>query len=141
MVITSAQQLAAHLDEHAAIPFDWAAHNCCHFVAAWVRQATGRDPMAGLAATPGEFAARRLVLRLGGSLPAAWTQRLGRAPIAPALAQVGDIVAVPLAEGRGAVGICAGRHVAVLQSGGGIAMLPMQQATHVWRLDGAGGAA
>lgn len=140
MMLTRAQQLAVHLDEHAAIPFDWAAHNCCHFVAAWVRQATGCDPMHGLAPTPGERCARRLVRRLGGSLVAAWTQRLARAPIAPTMAQVGDIVALPLAERRGAVGICTGRQVALLQAGGGIALLPMQQATHAWRLDGEGAA-
>lgn len=134
----TAHALDAYLAEHAAQPFDWARHNCCHFVAGWVRHATGRDPMAGLPDTHGPLAARRLIVRLGGTLADAWTRRLGRTAIQPELAQVGDVVHVWMrAAERAAVGICAGTRAALLlEGGGGIVMLPMAHATHAWRLRG-----
>jgi hypothetical protein len=132
---TVAHALDAYLAQAAAKPFSWAQHNCCHFVAGWVQQATGRDPMAGLPWTHSATAARRLILQLGGTLADAWTRRLGRHAIQPELAQVGDIVHVWLREQEGsAVGICTGRHVALLLEDSGIVMLPLSHATHAWRL-------
>jgi len=127
--------LDAYLADAAARPFSWAQHNCCHFVAGWVRAATGRDPMAGLPHTHSRHAARRLVLQLGGTLADAWSRRLGRAAIQPELAQTGDVVHVWLREHDcAAVGICSGRHAALLLEGRGVLMLPMAHATHAWRL-------
>ena len=131
------QALDAYLVEHQSQPFLWSRHNCCHFVAGWVRSATGRDPMAGLPVTWTPLAAQRLVRQLGGTLADAWTRRLGRAPIQPELAQVGDVVHVWLREQeRGAVGICTGRRAALLTEATGIVLLPMSHATHAWRLHG-----
>lgn len=129
-----AAQLDAYIAAQAVQPFGWAKHNCCHFAAGWLRAATGRDPMAGLPVTYSRTAARRLILQLGGTLADAWTRRLRRAPIAPELAQVGDIVLVPLGEASEAVGICTGRHAALLTAEDGLAMLPMRLATRAWRL-------
>lgn len=130
--------LDAYLSAQSAQPFDWAAHNCCHFVAGWVRTATGRDPMQGLPTTPNLRAARRLERALGGTLADAWARQLGRAPIRPELAQVGDVALVPVGADGAAVGICIGRHVAVLTELDGIRTLPMASATHAWRLRGDG---
>jgi hypothetical protein len=132
---TVAHALDAYLAQAAAKPFSWSQHNCCHFVAGWVQQATGLDPMAGLPWTHSATAARRLILQLGGTLADAWTRRLGRHAIQPELAQVGDIVHVWLREQDcAAVGICTGRHAALLLEDEGVILLPMAHATHCWRL-------
>lgn len=130
-----AHALDAYLAAAAARPFSWSRHNCCHFAAHWVAQATGRNPMEGLPWTHSVTAARRLIVQLGGTLADAWTRRLGRHPIQPELAQVGDVVHVWLREHDcAAVGICTGRHAALLLEDAGIVMLPMAHATHAWRL-------
>lgn len=137
--MSPAVRLDAYITAQAAQPFDWAAHNCCHFVAGWVRAATGRDPMQGLPATPSRRAARRLERQLGGTLADAWAHRLGRAAIRPELAQAGDVVLVPVGADGAAVGICIGRQVALLTEADGIAVMPMAAASHAWRLHGAAG--
>jgi hypothetical protein len=132
---TVAHALDAYLADEAARPFSWSQHNCCHFAANWVTHATGRNPMQGLPGTHSVTSARRLIVQLGGTLADAWTRRLGRAAIQPELAQVGDIVHVWLREqGCAAVGICTGRHAALLLEDAGIVMLPIKHATHAWRL-------
>lgn len=132
---TVAHALDAYLAQAATKPFSWPTHNCCHFVAGWVAQATGIDPMRGLPVTPDRRAAWRLIRQLGGSLAGAWTCQLDRAPIRHELASTGDIVLVHLAPDDGAaVGICNGRHVALLTEGEGLAMLPIAQARMAWRL-------
>ena len=132
-----AQALDAYLVEHQVQPFLWSRHNCCHFVAGWVRTATGHDPMAGLPVTWSRMAAHRLIHQLGGTLADAWTRRLGRGPVQPEFAQAGDVVHVWLREQDcAAVGICTGRHAALLMEDSGIVLLPMSHATHAWRLMG-----
>lgn len=128
-----AQPLAMHLAGYAARAFDWPGCNCCHLVAAWVLAREGSDPMAGLPSTSSKLAARRLIRALGGSLADAWTRQLGRAPIAPTLAQVGDVVRVVLPNDGEAVGICGGRDVWVLGDQG-VGRVPLSCATHAWRL-------
>jgi hypothetical protein len=126
--------LDAYLAEQQARPFSWSRNNCCHFVAGWVAHITGTDPMAGLPYTHSQHAARRLTRQLGGTLADAWARRLGREPVAAALAQVGDVVLVPVGADGAAVGICTGRHVALLTLADGLTHLPMTQATHAWRV-------
>ena len=105
--------------------------------------------MAGLPTTPNARAALRLVRELGGSVASAWSLRLDRPPIAPGLAQVGDVVLVPStaitalaaacppAEGTGAmVGICAGRTVMLMDALGAVHHLPLWEAEWAWRLHG-----
>lgn len=121
--------------------WDWAAANCCHFAARWVHVVTGRNPMDGLAPTPDARAAMRLVRGLGG-LEAAWTAQLGTAPIAPAMAQLGDVVLMPTpaagglcTEGVGElVGICAGRTAVFRGADGAMVFLPVLDCTAAWRL-------
>ncbi|WP_349743934.1 DUF6950 family protein [Roseateles cavernae] len=139
--ISRPRRLTDYLAQPPA-PFAWAAANCCHWAAAWVAQATGTDPMAGLPETATAAAARRLVKRLGGSLRAAWSKQLGREPIAPLLAQLGDIVLVQLPpeqqleEGVGElVGICAGALIAVATAQGHVAYLPLSAGVCAWRLE------
>jgi hypothetical protein len=134
MTTSRAALLGAYLERHADKRFCWLKWNCCHFVAGWMHEVSGFNPMHGLPYTPSGFHAQRLQRRLGGTLADAWAARLGRAPIAPTLAQVGDVVLVPLPGDHAAVGICTGRHAAVLTLADGLAMLPIGAATHAWRL-------
>lgn len=139
--------IAVLLGEYLAVAqgrrFNWADANCCHFAAAWVEVATGRNPMHGLPRTDNARQALRLVQALGGDLVAAWTHRLGWQPVAPALAQVGDLVLLPMPADMSiepctgtAMGICAGMCAVVATSDGCHAYLPMGSATAAWRLQG-----
>lgn len=125
--------------------FEWEHNNCCHFAARWVQRMSGIDVMAGLPATPGPLAARRLVCNMGGTLASAWTQQLGAAAIAPLTARIGDLVLLKLAgqptAGRRdddapaqVMGICNGANVAVLEQSGTVVFLPLSFATAAWRL-------
>lgn len=128
--------LDAYLGAQDENAFSWARRNCCHFVAGWIRSVTDQaDPMQGLPVTPSRAAALRLVRQLGGNLMVAWTRQLGRGPVAAELARTGDIALVRMpGTGAEAVGICSGRHVALLTERDGIAMLPLAHAVAAWRL-------
>lgn len=162
---TTAAMLAAYLAgraERPARPFEWASNNCCHFAAEWVHYATRRNPMATLDTTADARAALRMVRRLGGSLRAAWSQQLGRAPIDAALAQTGDVVLLPTAAlttpeqgkvghadeadhadekaGVGHVaGVCNGRHAVVVDRQGHAHFVPLYLADAAFRLHGTAG--
>lgn len=134
-----ARQLDAYLAERNGRAFTWAGNNCCHFAADWVHVATGRNPMAGLNVTPCATSARSTLKRLGG-LASAWTRQWGRQPIAPAQAQLGDVVLVQADTAPGGatpghtMGICAGATVAVPGADGALLHLPMSQAVQAWPL-------
>lgn len=145
---TAALSLAGLLDEYltaqASLPFDWATHNCCHFVGGWVREVEGVDPMASMPEMASKHEALRLLRSLGG-LPAAVTRHLRRAPVAPGLVRVGDVVAMPLERlggkpGRHSLGICVGlgaatgELVAVFQAEAGCVFWPTLDAQHAWRV-------
>lgn len=149
-----ATALQCYLDEVADHPgaWSWARNNCCHFAGRWVLRATGTDCLRGLADVPGPCAARQVVVQLGaGGLRGAVSQRMGCAPLAGALAQVGDVVLLrsgdagglaPSAAGpRGlgfALGLCAGRSVACLGADGSVRHLPLGAALAAWPLPGRG---
>jgi hypothetical protein len=108
--MSNAKLLTAYLAGRQPAPFSWPGANCGHFAAGWVKQAEGFDPMAGLAATPTRAAAARLLRRAGG-YAALVTRQLGREPIEPAFARIGDLVLMQLGEGGDdvlALGVCAG---------------------------------
>lgn len=132
--------LTAYLAAAALRPFCWRDHNCAHFVAGWVRQATGRDPLWGLqpAATPAGW--RRQVLRAGG-LAALVTQQLRCEPVAPALAALGDVVLLPADpalhphdSAGGVLALCNGLYAMTLGDRGAVGFVAMDQALHAWRL-------
>ena len=143
----TATMLATYLAACAerAEPFSWATHNCCHFAAGWVHQATGRDTMQGFGATPHLRAARRELERFVGSLQAAVSEALGQAPIEPALARTGDVLmlttaALPLvaASASGGIGfvlgLCSGRHAVLQMADGALLFAPVLSARAAWRL-------
>lgn len=127
------QALALYCVGYRVAGFDWAKANCCHFAAGWIESRGKPSPMAGLRETRSKFAAYRLIGELGGSLRAAVTKQLGCEPIEAALAQVGDVVLMPLPEGGAAVGICAGRTAILALADGATGHLPMTEAMCAWR--------
>jgi hypothetical protein len=137
--MNASRALTAFLAAHRAAAFDWSVANCCHFAAAWVRYATGQDPMAGLPVTPSARAAWRLVQALGGTLQAAWSQRLGRSALPAAMAQVGDLVLMPTRPHAevgvgGIVGVCVGASVVLLSEKGHLLYAPLYAGIAAWRL-------
>lgn len=130
--MSTSGQLAAYAASYAGTPFDWPLANCCHFAAGWVKQMAGRNPMDSLPVTRNAFGARRLILRLGGSLQSAWTRQMGSEPISPKMAHVGDIVLFDV--DMGVVGVCAGRTSIVALADGVIAHVPTLEAVAAWRV-------
>lgn len=139
-----AELLGEHLAHSQGLAFSWGQANCCHFAARWVERATGANPMQGLPATASAAAAVRLVRALGGTLQAAWTLQLRRQPVPAAMAQLGDVVLLPMPDdmrGRGpghatgqAVGVCVGSQAVVMTAEGFHAYLPMRMAVCAWPL-------
>ena len=142
-----ATMLAAYLSACAvrAEPFSWERHNCCHFAAGWVREATGRDTMQGFGVTPNLRAARRELERFVGSLQAAVSAALGQAPIEPAMARTGDVLlftaaalpreAASASNGTGfTLGLCSGRHAVLQLDDGALLFAPVLSARAAWRL-------
>jgi hypothetical protein len=135
------EQLGDYLGARLGQPFEWPTANCCHFAAQWVECVEGSNPMADLPPTASALEAMRLVRELGGSLESAWTRQLGRDAIAPAFAQLGDVVLLPLpvemeaerATGE-AVGVCVGAHAVVMTAEGFQALMPMSTAVAAWRV-------
>lgn len=118
--------------------FDWGTNNCCHFAAGWVRECEGLDAMP-LLLTPDRKAALRLIQSYGG-LAAAVSQQLGRAPIAPAHAAVGDVLLFKLPGGMPALGLCNGRKAFLLTPEGSLGTAPTLEAARAWRIDTSGAA-
>lgn len=131
----TAAALQAYREQRAAIRFDWAAANCCHFGGGWMRYAAGVDPMAGLPTTPSARAALRLVRALGGDLAAAWTRQLQQEPIPAAQARVGDLVLqwMPGEGAGGRVGVCNGERVLLAEG----RTVQLRECALAWRLWGA----
>lgn len=142
----TAELLQRYLDEVSANPsaWCWSRNNCCHFAGRWVLLATGHDCLGGLADVADARAARRVLARLGtGTLRCAVSQRLRRAPVAAALAQVGDLVLLPVAGDTGAraagllgaaLGVCVGRAVAGLGRDGALRRSPLALGDAAWPL-------
>jgi hypothetical protein len=129
--------LGAQLAQYVSSPrgaFDWSVNNCCTFAAGWVREIEGHEVMP-TEPTPDAKAAWRLIER-HGSLANAVSEQLGRAPIPPSQAQVGDVVMVPLIEhpGRASIGICNGRTSILLGVDGEAIFVATAAAMHAWRV-------
>lgn len=57
----------AYAARWAGLPWEWGAQDCCTFAADWVREQTGRDPMADLRGRYGSAGeADRLIAAAGG---------------------------------------------------------------------------
>jgi len=134
--MSTASLLTEFLDGWPMQPFDWPTRNCCHFAAAWIRFATGKE--IELPATADARSARKALKRLGGSLAEGCRRLHSGLEVPPSLAQTGDLVLVPVdGEGEGvgeALGICSGRDAVLIDSAGKPTILPMDRATNAWRL-------
>lgn len=111
--------------------FDWRAFNCCHFAAGWVKLCTGEDYMLGLPETATPLEAARLKIRLGGSLLAAVSARMGE-PVGADEATLGDLVLVSAGDAE-LLGIHTGAGIVCLDQTGFL-NLPESVATHAWKL-------
>lgn len=134
--MSKAKQLTDYLTQPRA-SFDWAGRNCCIWSARWVEVVEGFDPMAGMPSTEGLRAARRLIEQIGGDIVGIITERLSRQPIPPRMAQMGDIAFVPLEAPAFTVGICAGSTLMCITDDGSVLHVPLDAASHAWRIGAA----
>lgn len=124
------QQFAAFGLARARMPFIWGSNDCCTFAASAVEALTGSNPMDSFPPYESEVEAERMVQE-GGSLQQLATSCLG-APVAPAMAAVGDIVLVTNAD-REMLGVCNGTNV-LAPGKRGVAVLGMESALVAWKI-------
>lgn len=126
------ERLVAVVQQAQARPFRWGEHDCALFVADCVKAMTGVDVAEGLRGSyqdrPG--AIRRLAERFAVLDLRGLGTRLFGAPIAPALAQRGDVALVML-EGQGSAGVVLGPTVAA-PGRRGLLHVPLERAEIVW---------
>ena len=132
-----AKALAAYLGSGTSA-FDWQAANCAHLCGAYIEQIEGRDPLAGFEMPASQTQARRLLAK--AKLADLVSAQLGRAPIPPAFAQIGDLMLLPLSDSDPlalALGLCAGDAAAArTDERGAISFVPAASAICAWRIGG-----
>ena len=128
------QRLAELICARLARPFEWGPNDCAAFGADAAAALTCADPLAELRGH--RLNARQAVRRARaiGGVPAA-IERAGFKPIAPALAQRGDLVQICQgAQGRHPVlAVCNGDH-ALAPGPRGLENAPMARAVAAWRV-------
>lgn len=125
--------LATFIAGRALVPFAYGRSDCGMLAADWIVAATGVDMAADLRGRYRSAAGSVAIIRRAGhtSLSDLVTARLG-APVAPLLAQRGDIVEMPGDSGP-ALGICTGAD-AVCLGPAGLVTVPMTNAVRAWRV-------
>lgn len=126
-------RLATLASERLALPFAWGLNDCASWAADVCLAVRGQDDLAELRVPRcGPVSAGRQILRRGG-IPAALA-RAGLQPVAPALAQRGDLVRLaPPGGGAPVLAVCMGED-ALAPGPQGLAAAPMAWAVEGWRL-------
>lgn len=127
------ERLAAFVAARKAVPFAFGTADCGMLAADWILEATGTDPVPDLRGRYRSVAGSVAVVRRTGCacLTELVTKRVGP-PLAPLLAQRGDIVELPGDDGP-ALGICIGID-AVAMAPEGLVTVPMANAVRAWRV-------
>jgi hypothetical protein len=127
------ERLARFIAARRGEAFAWGRNDCCLFAADWALEATGADAAAEYR---GRYRTRRgayaLLRRVSGGGVAAAATRAWGAPIAPLLAQRGDVVAVETEYGE-ALGVHLGERIAVVTPEG-LGFLSPRAAEAAWRI-------
>lgn len=133
-VIGWESRLADYIEARRRTPFAWGLHDCCTFAAGWVALATGTAPFPELRRHRTAYAATRALVRAGCRDAAAIaTLALGPPLARTAFAARGDVVAIDVAPGKPALGICLGADSA-FAGAAGLLFLPATAVTRAWRV-------
>jgi len=111
-------RLAQYVASVAARPFRPGAHDCALFVAGAVEAMTGADAARDWRGTYRTLAAGQAALQSAGFLDHVDFVAAICPPVAPSLAQVGDLAALPGDDGPAALGVIQGGGVYCLSPGG-----------------------
>jgi hypothetical protein len=92
-------RLAKVVEDHRALPFDWATNNCSHFAGACVEAVSGTNPVAQLTGSYQDEAGAMAAIRAagGGDIEDAVAKLFPK--IAPGMARRGDI-GIALSDGK-----------------------------------------
>lgn len=135
------QQLPELLTRWSASEYSMHRASCLHFARDVIVTLCGGEPLDALAVTLAEvtspLGAARLLHRYG-TADAIITAVLG-APIAPLHARRGDLAAVPVegalaGHGDWSIGVVDGTLIHLTAHDGGLAVLPLTDARHCWRV-------
>lgn len=124
------ERLAAYVERVTFEPFAWGLQDCALFAAGAVEAETGVHLCPELRDYKGVREALRKLREVGGVRGLA-ERALGE-PIAPSLAQVGDVVLMTTGK-RDALAICNGQ-TAIGVDASGVVAVPMTQARAAWRI-------
>lgn len=131
------ERLATEIKAARKKSFAYGTFDCCLFAADCAKAITGIDYASELRGYETKEEAYEIVARYG-SLEAMITALLGRDPIHPAMATVGDVVIakVMLADGEDgeAIGVCTGVNFRA-PAARGLASFPMSAARLAWRVE------
>ena len=130
--------LSAYIERQRYIPFKWGTHDCCLFVADWVKELTGSDLATAFRSKyDSEFSADRLLAQHKGLEELVdWVfTTTGHNPIPPLSIRRGDVGTVQTDEFNGpSLGVCVGHRIALVGKTG-LTFYPMTQTRRAWRID------
>lgn len=112
-------------------PFEWGGNDCFLFAMDCAQEITGEDPCPHLRGLHASALQASRELRKRGGMAAVATSVFGE-PVAPLMANVGDVVLVDM-DGREAFGICNGTSV-IGPGPKGLASCGMGFAKAAWRV-------
>jgi hypothetical protein len=121
-------RLAAVVEQHRNMPFEFGVNDCCLFAADCVQAMTGVDPGAAHRDYTGMNGAARKIGEFGGVVGIGDT--LFGTPVPVLLARVGDVGLV-LASGRESLAVCNGDTWLATGELGQVA-LPIRSAVKAW---------
>jgi hypothetical protein len=122
--------LAAFVERHQDVPFEWGLHDCCTFACGAVNAVTGVKPILPYKYET-EDEARMYLAKVGGFV-GLWCSLLGEVQ-RPKLAAAGDVVLFDY-EGVSATGVCIGDKIAALTEFA-LVRVPMSRARMCWKVD------
>ncbi len=122
-------RLWAEIEAAETRPFLWGQHDCCKFAARCVEAVTGEPVELPYDDKPSAF---RYLTEQGG-IAAAVTARYGE-PTTWWKVQRGDLCLVDTPDGIGSLGVCMGPTIACVSQDRGLEYLPLDAATHCWRI-------
>lgn len=128
-MVRNYEALHAYVASHMRTAFAWGQHDCVLFAAGAVQAQTGEDPLRAYRGRwTSERGAARVLKRLGGMEAAVNTVL---SPIAPAMAQRGDVAGWLDAKGRLQLAIVEGETL-VGPGPSGQLRLPRKTMTRAW---------
>jgi hypothetical protein len=128
--IKDVARLESYLDDWRNVNVNYRQHDCIRFAAGWVKEVTGKDPLASIPPWQSKASGLRIILSRHDRL-ADWATDILGAPVSPLKAGWGDIAAVSEPP-FDCFGIIDGRMGIFLSPHGGLKHVPLARCQFAW---------